>query len=54
LAADESTGSIAKKFEGVGIQNTEENRRKYREMFFTAPGIESYISGVILYEETAK
>ena len=54
LAADESTGSIAKKFEGVGIENTENNRRKYRELFFTAPDVEKYISGVILYEETAK
>eukprot|EP01120_Amphizonella_sp_Union-15-10_P004181 TRINITY_DN14813_c0_g1_i1.p1 TRINITY_DN14813_c0_g1~~TRINITY_DN14813_c0_g1_i1.p1 ORF type:complete len:372 (+),score=89.69 TRINITY_DN14813_c0_g1_i1:47-1162(+) len=52
LAADESTGTIGKKFEGIGLENTEENRRAYREMLFTSSGIENYISGVILYEET--
>lgn len=52
LAADESTGTIAKRFQGIGVENTEENRRAYRELLFTTPGIEQYISGVILYEET--
>jgi len=52
LAADESTGTIAKRFESIKVENTEENRRKYRELLFTAPGLENYISGVILFEET--
>lgn len=52
LAADESTGTIAKRFEPIGVENTEENRRKYRELLLTAEGIEEYISGVIFYEET--
>jgi fructose-bisphosphate aldolase class I len=51
LAADESTGTIGKRFEGIKVENTEENRRKYRELLFTAEGIENYISGVIFYEE---
>ncbi len=52
LAADESTGTIQKRFDGIQVQNTEENRRAYRELLFTSPGIQNYISGVILYEET--
>lgn len=52
MAADESTGTIAKRFEGINVENTEENRRKYRELLFTAEGLENYISGVILFEET--
>jgi fructose-bisphosphate aldolase class I len=52
LAADESTGTIEKRFKSIGIENTEENRRAYREMLFTAPEMEKYISGVIMYEET--
>jgi fructose-bisphosphate aldolase class I len=54
LAADESTGTIGKRFDNIKLENTEENRRKYRELLFTTPGIENYISGVILYEETVK
>jgi len=54
LAADESTGTIGKRFEGIKIENNEENRRRYRELLFTSPGIENYISGVILYDETTK
>jgi len=54
LAADESTGTIGKRFDSIKLENTEENRRKYRELLFTAPGVENYISGVILYEETVK
>jgi fructose-bisphosphate aldolase class I len=50
LAADESPGSIIKKFDVLNVENTEENRRKYREMLITAEGIEQYISGVILQE----
>lgn len=53
LAADESTGTIGKKFTAIGVENNEENRRAYRELLFTTPGLEQYISGVILYSETA-
>ncbi len=54
LAADESTGTIEKRFQANGIQATEENRRNYREMLVTTEGISQYISGVILYDETIK
>lgn len=54
LAADESTPSIQKKLLSVGLQSTEELRKAYRTMLFTTPGIEKYVSGVILYEETLK
>ncbi len=54
LAADESHPTIAKRFAKIGIENTEENRRAYREMLFTTSGVAEYISGVILYEETLK
>jgi fructose-bisphosphate aldolase class I len=54
LAADESTGTIAKRFDAVGIESTEENRRAYREMLFTTPGIGEYLSGVILFDETIR
>ena len=82
LAADESTGTIGQRFAGIGAENTEENRRKYRQLLFKtpgkiesifslkesknhlnesqcitdttlrSPGIEKYVSGVILFEET--
>ena len=52
LAADESTGTIGKKLAGIKVENTENNRRTYRELLITAPGLEQYISGVILYDET--
>ncbi|KAH3890511.1 fructose-bisphosphate aldolase-like isoform X2 [Dreissena polymorpha] len=53
LAADESTGTIGKRFESIGLENTEENRRRYRELLFTADAVVSdSISGVILYHET--
>ncbi len=52
LAADESTGTITKRFQSINVESTEENRRIYRELLFTAPEIEKYICGVILYEET--
>jgi len=52
LAADESTGTIGKRFAPIGVENVEENRRKYREFLFRTDGIENYISGVILFEET--
>jgi fructose-bisphosphate aldolase class I len=54
LAADESSGTIAKRFNSIKIESTEENRRTYRELLFTAPGAAEYISGVILYDETIR
>jgi fructose-bisphosphate aldolase class I len=54
LAADESTGTITKRFDAVGIESTEENRRAYREMLFTTPDIGEYLSGVILFDETIR
>jgi fructose-bisphosphate aldolase, class I len=54
LAADESTGTCTKRFEALGIESTEDNRRRYREMLFTTPGLSDYISGVILYDETLR
>jgi len=53
LAADESTGTIGKRFAAINLENSEPNRRAYRELLFTAPQTyENHISGVILYEET--
>ena len=52
LAADESNGTCGKRLEGIGVKNTESNRRKYRTMLATATGLGQYISGVILYDET--
>eukprot|EP01137_Pigoraptor_chileana_P031568 Opistho-2@19580 len=53
LAADESTGTIGKRFQSIALENTEANRRAYRQLLFTAPqGLEDSISGVIMYEET--
>ena len=54
LAADESTGTIKKRFDQIGVESTEENRRQYRQMLFTTPGIGDHISGVILYDETIR
>jgi fructose-bisphosphate aldolase class I len=53
LAADESTGTIQKRFDAIGVENTEPNRRDYRELMFRASeAMQNYISGVILFEET--
>ena len=52
LAADESSPTIQKRFDSIGIESTENNRRDYRELLFSTNGIEDYISGIILYEET--
>merc|ERR1719159_559152 len=52
LASDESNPTCGKRFDDIGVENTEENRRKYREMLFTTPGLNKHISGAILYEET--
>ena len=54
LAADESMPTIEKRFKSVGIENTEENRRAYREMLFTTSGFEEFISGVIFFDETIR
>ena len=54
LAADESTGTIKKRFEKIGIESSAESRRDYREMLFRTPAMRDYISGVILYEETLR
>jgi len=52
LAADESSGTIGKRFQTIGIENNETNRRKYRQLLFTTPNFAENISGVILYDET--
>ena len=52
LAADESSATIKKRFDNIKVESTEENRRSYRELLFTTPNINQFISGVILYEET--
>ncbi len=54
LAADESDGTIAKRFDAIGLASTEEHRRAYRELLFTAPGTADSISGVILFDETIR
>jgi fructose-bisphosphate aldolase class I len=54
LAADESTSTIKKRFDSIGLESTEETRRAYRDLLFTTPGVEEYISGVILYDETIR
>ncbi|HEX2648979.1 MAG TPA: class I fructose-bisphosphate aldolase [Burkholderiales bacterium] len=54
LAADESSGTCETRFKSVGVECTEENRRAYRGLLFTTPGIEQYVSGVILYDETVR
>ena len=54
LAADESSGTIEKKFAKIGVASTEDNRRSYRGLFFTTPGFEEFISGVILFDETLR
>src|SRR5437870_7027885 len=53
LAADESSGTIKKRFDAINVESTEENRRDYREMLFrSTDAMSKYISGVILYDET--
>ena len=54
LAADESFGTIGKRFEALGIESSEESRRAYREMLFTTEGIGEFLSGVILFDETIR
>ena len=54
IAIDESFSTIGKRFAAVGVDNTEENRRAYREMLLTAPGLGEHISGAILFDETIR
>ena len=54
IAIDESNNTIKKRFDAVGVPNTEENRRAYREMLLTTPGLNQHISGAILYDETIR
>src|ERR1700716_4088918 len=54
LAADESSGTCEKRFKSVGVESTEANRRAYRDLLFTTKGIEEFVSGVILFDETLR
>ena len=54
LAADESAGTCKKRFDSVNVECTEENRRAYRELLFTTPGLPQFVSGVILFDETIR
>ncbi len=54
LAADESFPTIKKRFTSINLESTQENRRAYREMLFTTPGVEQYVSGVIMFDETLR
>jgi len=54
LAADESSGTIKKRFDAIGVDSTEETRRAYRDLLFSAEGAEQWISGVILFDETIR
>ena len=54
LAADESGGTIKRRFDSINVESTEDNRRDYREMLFRTEGVSDYISGVILFDETIK
>jgi fructose-bisphosphate aldolase class I len=54
LAADESAGTCKKRFDSVGVECNEENRRVYRELLFSTPNIAEYVSGVILFDETLR
>ena len=54
LAADESSGTIKKRFDAIGVESTEESRRSYRQLLFTAPEMDDFIGGVILYDETIR
>jgi fructose-bisphosphate aldolase class I len=54
LAADESDGTIKKRFDRIDVESTEENRRAYRELLFTTEGVQDYISGAILFDETIR
>jgi fructose-bisphosphate aldolase class I len=54
LAADESSGTIKRRFDAIGVESTEDNRRDYRELLFRTEGANKFVSGVILYDETIR
>src|SRR3954469_19088210 len=54
LAADESDSTIKKRFDSIDVESTEDNRRAYRELLFTTSGVEEFVSGVILFDETIR
>ena len=54
LAADESEATAGNRLKSIGVQNTEENRRLYRDLFLSTPGIGKYLNGVILHDETLR
>src|SRR2546426_10056032 len=54
LAADESTATIKKRLDSIGVESTQETRRAYRDLLFTTQGVEEFISGVILFDETIR
>lgn len=54
LAADESTGTIGKRFDSISVENNHDNRQAYRELLFTTPGLNQHISGVIMFDETVR
>ena len=54
LAADESTGTIKKRFDSIDVESTEGTRQAYRDLLFTTPGVEEFVSGVILFDETIR
>ena len=54
LAADESSGTCEKRFKSVGVESNEPSRRAYRDLLFTTKGIEEFVSGVILFDETIR
>ena len=54
LAADESSGTIKRRFDSINVESTEDNRRNYREMLFRTAGVDEFISGVILFDETIR
>ena len=54
LAADESTPTCSKRFESIGVESTYETRNEYRDMLLSADGLNEYISGVIMFDETLK
>ena len=54
LAADESSPTIKKRFDTINVESTEENRRSYRELLFTTDGMNEFIGGVILFDETLR
>ena len=54
LAADESGGTIKRRFDSINVESTEDNRRDYRELLFRTEGASEYISGIILFDETLR